>query len=323
MPGRLLPVVALLAVAAVGLAAGRAPRADAHNPVGIEPGTLQFQVLAAGFLVLAGSAPIAVSRLVRHRRQTARADDRQRLPIPPGLLIAMGLGLLLMAGVAVYTLLSGGDEHPRVPGAAGSGKPKPYDAASAPPLWVVLVGALLVVTIAVTVAVLLRPRADRRPVRGVDTSPEPDALRAAARAGRIALAATDDPRGAVLACYRAMEQSLAAGAGAPAAADTPAEVLRRAADAGLLRADGGGAELVALFGEARYSAHPLHQRATVAAGRALDDVLAELDRHRADPPAGRAQPDGTDRAGGPVGNPAPTDAETPRQSGPGDGGASR
>jgi hypothetical protein len=315
--GRWLPVAALLAVAAVGLAAGRGPRGDAHNLVGIEPGTLQFQVLTAGFLVLAASAPLAVSRLVRHRRR-ARTGAAERLPVPPALLIAMGLGLLLMAGVALYTLLhGGGDKGPRPP-AAGTGKLKPYQSASAPSLWLVLAGALLVVAIAVAVAVLLRPRADRRPVHGVDAPPEPDALRAAARAGRVALAATDDPRGAVLACYRAMEQSLAVGAGAPAAADTPAEVLRRAADAGLLRADGPGAELVALFGEARYSAHPLDQRATVAAGRALDAVLAELDRHRDDLPA---RPDGTDPAGSHLGGPPPRAAAAPQRPAPRDAGA--
>ncbi|GIL26886.1 DUF4129 domain-containing protein [Actinocatenispora comari] len=311
-------MAALLAVAAVGLAAGRDARADAHNPVGIEPGSLQFQVLTAGFLVLAGSAPLAVSRLLRHRRR-ARTGDAQRLPIPPALLIAMGLGLLLMAGVALYTLLYGGDKE-HLPPAAGTGKLKPYQSASAPSLWLVLAGALLVVAIAVAVAVLLRPRADRRPVRGVDAPPEPDALRAAARAGRVALAATDDPRGAVLACYRAMEQSLATGAGAPAAADTPAEVLRRAADAGLLRADGPGAELVALFGEARYSAHPLDQRVTVAAARALDAVLAELDRHRDDLPA---RPDGTDLAGSRVGGPLPREADAPERPAPGDAGEPR
>ncbi|GAA1336511.1 hypothetical protein GCM10009635_44340 [Actinocatenispora thailandica] len=281
MLGRWLPVVALLVVAAVGLAAGRGARTDAHNLVGIEPGSLQFRVLTAGFLVLAVSAPIAVSRAARYRRRP-EPGDVQRLPIPPALLIAMGLGLLLMVGVVVYTLLTGGGEPYRRGAGTGGTAPGSRQPLPEPPRWMVLVGALLVVAVAVAVALLLRPRADRAPVRGVDAPPEPGALRAAAHAGRVALDTADDPRGAVLACYRAMERSLAAGAGAPADADTPAEVVRRAADAGLLRADGAGADLVALFGEARYSAHPVDRHATAAARRALDGVLAELDRHRGD-----------------------------------------
>ncbi len=61
---------------------------------------------------------------------------------------------------------------------------------------------------------------------------------------------------AIIACYAAMERSLAGAGSPPAAADTPAEVLGRASAAGLVRS--AAAEvLTGLFRRARYSQHAL------------------------------------------------------------------
>jgi uncharacterized HhH-GPD family protein len=113
--------------------------------------------------------------------------------------------------------------------------------------------------------------------------------------GRAAMAALDDARAAIIACYAAMEAHLAGRGAARAAADTPDELLRRAIDRGIVRgrADGGGVgpdsarpdsarpdsaarRLTTLFYEARFSTHELGPGTRDAAVAALDDLMAEL-----------------------------------------------
>jgi hypothetical protein len=86
---------------------------------------------------------------------------------------------------------------------------------------------------------------------------------------------TDDARAAIIACYLAMEHTLAERGTARGLADTPDELLARAARSGLVR---GAAprRLTALFYEARYSSHPLGADQRVTASRALDELAAEL-----------------------------------------------
>ena len=100
-------------------------------------------------------------------------------------------------------------------------------------------------------------------------------LRDAVSSGRRALAGLDDARAAIIACYVAMERSLAAAGADHEAADTPDEFLARAAAAGLVRGAAAG-ELTGLFYEARFSAHELTTAQRDAARGALDQLAADL-----------------------------------------------
>jgi Domain of unknown function (DUF4129) len=94
-------------------------------------------------------------------------------------------------------------------------------------------------------------------------------------AGRTALADLTEARLAIIACYAAMEDSLARAGTARAAAETPDELLSRASAAGLL-SGGAPARLTELFYEARFSAHPMPSAARDAAISALDTIQADL-----------------------------------------------
>ena len=94
-------------------------------------------------------------------------------------------------------------------------------------------------------------------------------------AGRAALAGPRDPRAAIIACYAAMERGFAAAGSAPAAADTPAEVLARATGAGLVRS-GSAVRMASLFRRARYSSEPMTSADSAASAAALDQMQADL-----------------------------------------------
>jgi hypothetical protein len=106
----------------------------------------------------------------------------------------------------------------------------------------------------------------------------------AVESGQSALRLLDDARAAIIACYVAMEQNLAQAGTARAVADTPDELLARAARQGLVRGDA-AARLTALFYEARFSSHPMPPQRRDHARQALDELAAGL---RDLEPAGRA-----------------------------------
>ena len=110
-------------------------------------------------------------------------------------------------------------------------------------------------------------------------------LREAVESGRSALLNIDDARAAIIACYLAMEASLAERGAARAIADTPDELLARAQATGIVRGTA-AARLTALFYEARFSSHPLDRSQRDAAARALDELAAAL----AEAEAAEAQP---------------------------------
>jgi hypothetical protein len=143
----------------------------------------------------------------------------------------------------------------------------------------VLLYALLVVVLLAGVAVSiwwarrLRPPIALRP--GDVIAEDPEQLREAVESGRSALRTVDDARAAIIACYLAMETTLAERGTARGAAGTPGELLTRATEAGLVRGTAAG-QLTALFYEARFSSHPLGHRQRDAAERALDELAADL-----------------------------------------------
>ena len=143
----------------------------------------------------------------------------------------------------------------------------------------VLLYALLVVVLLAGVAVSIWWARRLRPpiaLRAGDVIAEdPEQLREAVESGRSALRTVDDARAAIIACYLAMETTLAERGTARGAAGTPGELLTQATEAGLVRGAAAG-QLTALFYEARFSSHPLGHQQRDAAERALDELAADL-----------------------------------------------
>jgi hypothetical protein len=156
----------------------------------------------------------------------------------------------------------------------------------------VLYGLLVALLLAAVVycCVLLARR--RRGGPAAEPIPEPDdepaELRAAVESGRAALLRLDDARAAIIACYAAMEQSLARAGTARAVADTPDELLARAVAAGLAQGPAAG-RLTGLFYEARFSTHPLGPGERDAAEQALTEIAASLANPPPSPAAGARQ----------------------------------
>jgi hypothetical protein len=145
----------------------------------------------------------------------------------------------------------------------------------------ILYALIVVVLLAALVgcAILLRRRVrgivwdDRGEV--IDEEPA-EQLRRAVESGQAALRGIDDARLAIIACYVAMEGSLARAGAVRAAAETPDELLARAARADLVRGGEAG-RLTALFYEARFSSHPLPTAKRHEAEQALEVLAAGLD----------------------------------------------
>ena len=160
------------------------------------------------------------------------------------------------------------------------------------PLTVILYVLLVVLLVA---AVLLSVWWARRfrPSFGGKTSgflaEDPEDLREAVESGRLALRTVDDARAAIIACYVAMEASLAERGAARAVADTPDELLARATTSGLVRGTA-AARLTALFYEARFSSHPLGRGQRDAAEQALDELAAALSAPEEAPGEAKAVP---------------------------------
>jgi hypothetical protein len=149
-------------------------------------------------------------------------------------------------------------------------------AQSAPNLGYILFA--LVVLVAIIACVLLITRLRRSApggYAGIPISDEADELRQAVESGHSALRAVDDARAAIIACYVAMEGSLARAGTARAVAETPDELLGRAAASGLIRSPA-AARLTGLFYEARFSSHLLPAGAKDDARQALEAISAEL-----------------------------------------------
>jgi hypothetical protein len=143
--------------------------------------------------------------------------------------------------------------------------------------------ALLVV--AGLIMLYLRLRHLTKPQGAVNGAPiafEQDALDEAVLgdavlAGRDALAG--EARAAIIACYAAMEDSLAAAGVTRLESDSPADLLSRATERGVV--DGPAPRLLAaLFREARFSTHPMTSRHLDQARGALDEITAQLEARR-------------------------------------------
>jgi hypothetical protein len=142
--------------------------------------------------------------------------------------------------------------------------------------WRALLIALAVIAIAAVLYVIWRNRTrlDAAIPQELTVDDESELARAV-QSGRTAFGQLDDARAAIIACYVAMEASLARAGTERGLAETPDELLDRAVTAGHAPARPAG-QLTALFYEARFSTHPMPAAKREAAERALADLAADL-----------------------------------------------
>jgi hypothetical protein len=273
---RLLPVVLLIVVGLAGL----------RGAVGTLRwgGPLYQDAAVVGVVLEVVIATLFVILLVRHGRgsqEPAAVKLRGVLLLVLGA-GAIGAGMLILAALHVKALGLGRTLPPiRHPTATPSSSFRPHPGSGSAPHFpvTVLLYALLVVVLLAAVAVSIWWARRLRPAIALRTdeviAEDPEQLREAVESGRSALRTVDDARAAIIACYLAMETTLAERGTARGAAGTPGELLSRATEAGLVRGTAAG-QLTALFYEARFSSHPLGHRQRDAAERALDELAADL-----------------------------------------------
>jgi Tfp pilus assembly protein PilX len=279
VPGWARPALAacLLAVVAAGL--------RATVPAPALNGPFRHDGLAVGVVLEAVLACLLIALIIRGTRA------------PRDALLAAQLRRMLLyvvvAGLVAIPLMYALSRHvpalpPRstkvkvTPGQPRQLHPRPA-AHSVVPLIVAIILGLLALAVLTYIAVLLVRRrfwlGFRRTQAGFAVEPaeadDESDLREAVESGRSALRRFGDAKAAIIACYVAMEESLAQAGTARAVADTPDELLARASGSGLVRT-GAAARLTALFYEARFSSHPMPLAQRDEAQRALAELAESL-----------------------------------------------
>jgi hypothetical protein len=294
-PLLLVAVVAGVTVAAVSLHAGA-------GDLGFSTGPLHAWWLLVLLVVGAGGWYLTARYYARQNERpmgTPRESRLITLTVTGLVLTILGTG----AAVAVLGMGKGGPTPPPPPPPQSLPKPGYRIPRQSPPVSVkgaaphhglltisvedVLLGLLslgvliLLVLVVVAARRYLQSRSAAEPVLQGSLEPpgEEVALSAAVSAGRLALHG-EDARAAVIACYAAMEESLAESGLGRRASDSPADLLQRASAAGLL-VGLAPQQLAALFREARYSTHPMAQAELTRARSALDDIGTLLTERRA------------------------------------------
>ena len=221
---------------------------------------------------------------LRWRRRPNRAELAGRLQeMLSGAIVAVMIGVLIAIVLSLFipaTKLSG--QHPapvarhlrhrRIP-------PAKAVFGNFSVGWLIRDLLIAIVVVAI-IWIVLRALRDRRRKRArladlaLDEVTDEDLARAV-ESGRMALAELDDARAAIIACYVAMEHSLAGAGAARGAAETPDELLARAVSAQLVSPGPAGA-LTRLFYEARFSTHEMPMSKRDQAEQALADIAAEL-----------------------------------------------
>jgi hypothetical protein len=280
LPGtwRAAAVAVLLAVTVAGL---RARGTFSRTPDSALSGASRAFLLTT-LAVAEGFALIAFILLLAMARPSKKPpDDEEPLWRPPFPWWAKTLAVLTAVAVLVtpFAVLFTMKGRPktaaaplarhgvRLPGA--SRLPAPSSGSA----WPLIAGMVIAIAVVVTVTVLSRRRRPAGPPPNQDRHLA--ALSQSLAAGRAALDQGGDPRAAIIACYAAMERGFAAAGSVPAAADTPAEVLARATQGGLVRS-GSAAALTGLFRRARYSTEPMTGADAAQAASAMDRLQADL-----------------------------------------------
>jgi hypothetical protein len=264
----------LLAVGAVGLRSWRSLHAVPANG-GRLPSELLLIVFTALETTGAVMILIVLPALVRARRRRM-ATVLPRGPWARGVAVLFVLVVLLLPAAVLLMGSPGGRSllarlrpaPPPVLPPGSHGRTPPSDGGSL---------TVIITAVVVVAAILLFLWWVRRPGEPVAAPPRPPhPLVAAVGAGQDALDRTDEPRAAVIACYAAMEDALSRSGATLRDADTPAEVLDRAASAGLVRS-AAATTLTRLFREARYSLHPMGEEHRHSARSALQRLRRDLE----------------------------------------------
>jgi uncharacterized protein DUF4129 len=281
---RVAAVAVLLAVMAAGLRA-RGIFSNGSNPATEGP---TGAVLAAALYAAEGVALVTfIAVLVSARPQRKPKRDETEPPRPPLPWWVKTLGVLLAVAAIITPFAVLITRHARktparpLPGAPGGGSFRLTAPSPAPgSAWPIIAGMVIAIAVVLTLTVLSRRRRPAGPPR--DRDRRVAGLLDSLAAGRGALTAGGEPREAIIACYVAMERGFTAAGSAPAAADTPAEVLTRASEAGLVRS-GSAEALTGLFRRARYSSRPMTRADSAAAAAALDQMRGDLTQSAAVP----------------------------------------
>jgi len=283
---RLLPLVLLVVLVVAGLRGAVSPPRWT--------GPLRADGVAIGIALEVVFAAALVA--VRVRDTAARRADAKRTysgefkEIEPAGALRFTLKYVLAACMVAIGVVLISDLHlhffvkprplPSLPKTKNAPKPPPagggHGSSFSIPVGPILYGLLILALVAAVVISIWWSSRLRRPaapliIEDVDT----EDLAAAVAEGRSALRQVDDARAAIIACYVAMERSLADRGTARDVAETPDELLARAVAAGTVRGSAAG-RLTALFYEARFSTHPLSAGQRDAASAALDELSAEL-----------------------------------------------
>jgi Domain of unknown function (DUF4129) len=285
--GRLLPLVLLIVLVIAGLrGAVAAPRWNGPLKAEGVPIGLALEGIFGTLLVVTLRRDGAERRAAERRPYTG-ADAEIQPPAALRFVLKWVLGGCMAAVAAV--LLSDLHLHyfvrphaVKLPAGARLRPPPPAGGTHGGgsslhlPLGPILYGLLVLVLLAAVVLSIWWSTRLRRPAAPLPIADlSADELREAVESGRAALARIDDARAAIIACYVAMEQSLADRGARRAMADTPDELLARAVAANVVRGGAAG-RLTTLFYEARFSTHPLAGGQRDAASAALDELAAEL-----------------------------------------------
>ena len=290
---RAAAVIALCAIAAIGLRAGSAVASGGRSWAARAAGLALYDIfgIAFGVCLVASTLLFAVMLQLRRLRRKRDRGSGADPAIPWWARVILGsLVALVIGGPAVlllhdlYLHRAGRRPGTLTPPALRFGRNAPlshYGGGS----WPVFTGmGLALAALVVAIIVIRSRRASLLPPGEPDEAGEEAALREALTAGAAALQDVADPRGAIIACYAAMEEHLARAGAEPDEADTPAEVLARAAASGLVRSTAAG-ELTGLFRQARYGGRAMTEAERAAAESALARLRADLAA------AGRARPE--------------------------------
>jgi uncharacterized protein DUF4129 len=278
---RVAVVAALCAVAAIGLQARAALPTNGSGWAAEATGQAFYDIIGAVTGASTVASLVFFVILIRLRRKQRRKRS-EATPLPWwGRMLGVLLVLAVIGGpvVLIFRALHHGRRalgQSTLPAFLRS-HPNHALAINTSSNWAFVAGVGFAVAALIIAAVLARRQqaADDWPA---DRPAKPDrkpSLRAALSAGTAALREVADPRAAIIACYAAMEQSLAGAGAAPAAADTPDEVLARAASSGLIRSAAAG-ELTGLFRQARYGHRDMAETERAAAQGALTRLQADL-----------------------------------------------